>query len=357
MSLQGEANMDLAYFIAAPTVGTGNATQDLNTFVTTFLRYGYGQDTTSGAYPKSANTKTVNGVTTAYYPTNYTSAKGYTTDYRGQNKLTAYDGTNASAAHYYLYHSKNKLWAFDGTDFVTDWEYITPINKMIGETERSVLMQQGEIYALQFPYCPGCGTVSERTTFDYWTGKLILFEGYGPQTLRGTNAQSEQLTAFTTNNYGQLRGNMTLAEMEVPNATGYLNNVFFQTNGKNIFEPSEDPAYGLTPPGGVFILANPNTRKSAKKIAAIDVFSGDVTYSDEESATGLQTLARDHTLLVGTTEHQLIITALRPQQVAVYSASGQLIAQQYLDGELRLYLPQGMYLVRGEKDEAKAVVR
>ncbi|MGM9810107.1 MAG: hypothetical protein ACI30J_04480 [Paludibacteraceae bacterium] len=360
LSLQGDANMDLAYFIAAPIVGIGNATQDLNTFVTTFLRYGYGQDTTSGVYPKSANTKTVNGVATSYYPTNYTSAKGYTTDYRGQNALTAYDGTNANAAHYYLYHSKDKLWAFDGKDFVTDWEYVTPVNKMIGETERSVLMQQGEIYALQFPYCPGCGNVAERTTFDYWTGKFILLEGYGPQTVRGKNAQSEQLTAFTTDNYGQLRGNMTLAEMQVPNysgATGYLNNVFFQTDGKNIFEPNDTQADGLTIPGGVFILANPNTRNSAKKIAAINVFSGEVTYSDEENATGLQTLARDHTLLVATAEQQLIITALVPQQVAVYTASGQLIAQQYLDGELRLDLPQGMYLVRGAKDEAKAVVR
>ena len=342
LAKQGTSNMDLAYAIGNYIQGSGNSIRDLNSFVAAFLKYGYGQDTASGVYPKTNIDK--NGQ--LYYPTNYTSATGYTTKYRTQTPLVAYNGKNANSAHYFLYHSKDKKWAYDGTAFKTDWELVTPVTKVIGEDERTILMQQGEIYAMQFPYCSGCDDPATRKDYDYWTGKFILFEGYGPQTLRGTNAHSSLTAAYNTPNMGSLRGNLTLADVTANNS-----NTYRQADGKNNFEASK----GTVMPGGVFMLANGAAR--AGKIAQVDVFSGDVTYSDEEGATGLQTLARDHTLLVGTTEQQLIITALVPQQVAVYSASGQLIAQQYLDGELRLYLPQGMYLVRGEKDEAKAVVR
>ena len=344
LAIQGTSNLDLAYAIGSSVDGTGNSIRDLNYFVAAFQKYGYGQDTTSGHYPKNANIDSKTGK--PYYPKNYTSAKGYTKEYRTQTPLVAYNGKNANSAHYFLYHSRDKEWAYDGEAFKTDWELVTPVTKVIGEDERTVLMQQGEIYAMQFPYCSGCDDPATRKDYDYWTGKFILFEGYGPQTLRGTNAHSSLTTAYNTPNMGSLRGNLTLADVTANNS-----NTYRQADGKNNFEASK----GTVMPGGVFMLANGAAR--AGKIAHVDVFSGDVTYSDEEGATGLQTLARDHTLLVGTTEHQLIITALRPQQVAVYSASGQLIAQQYLDGELRLYLPQGMYLVRGEKDEAKAVVR
>lgn len=344
LAIQGTANLDLAYAIGNFIQGSGHSIRDLNSFVAAFQKYGYGQDTTSGHYPKNANIDSKTGK--PYYPKNYTSAKGYTKEYRTQTPLVAYNGKNANSAHYFLYHSRDKEWAYDGTAFKTDWELVTPVTKVIGEDERTVLMQQGEIYAMQFPYCSGCDDPATRDYYDYWTGKFILFEGYGPQTLRGTNAHSSLTAAYNTPNMGSLRGNLTLADVTANNS-----NTYRQADGQNKFEAST----GTVMPGGVFMLANGAAR--AGKIAHVDVFSGDVTYSDEEGTTGLQTLARDHTLLVGTTEHQLIITALRPQQVAVYSASGQLIAQQYLDGELRLYLPQGMYLVRGEKDEAKAVVR
>lgn len=344
LATQGTSNLDLAYAIGNYIQGSGNSIRDLNYFVAAFQKYGYGQDTTSGHYPKNANIDSKTGK--PYYPKNYTSAKGYTKEYRTQTPLVAYNGKNANSAHYFLYHSRAKEWAYDGTAFKTDWELVTPVTKVIGEDERTVLMQQGEIYAMQFPYCSGCDDPATRDYYDYWTGKFILFEGYGPQTLRGKNAHSSLTAAYNTPNMGSLRGNLTLADVTANNS-----NTYRQADGKNNFEAST----GTVMPGGVFMLANGAAR--AGKIAHVDVFSGDVTYSDEEGATGLQTLARDHTLLVGTTEHQLIITALRPQQVAVYSASGQLIAQQYLDGELRLYLPQGMYLVRGAKDEAKAVVR
>ncbi|MGN0236026.1 MAG: hypothetical protein ACI4BD_06945 [Paludibacteraceae bacterium] len=353
---QGTENVNLAYFIGNNIQGMGDGKNDLSSYVDIFLHYGYGQDTTSGVYPKDANTDK-NGL--PYYPTKYTDAKGYTTDYRGQNKIIPYDGTNINTAHFFLYHSANKQWGFDGTNFTTDWELVTPVNKTIGEEERSVLMQQGEIYAMQFPYCPGCDNVAERDYFDYWTGKFILLEGYGPQVLHGKDAQSEQFSSYTVANSGTLRGNITLAEMQVPNysgASGQLDNAFFQTDGKNVFEPAQDKASGLLAPTGVFLLANPGTR-SAARIATVNVRSGVVTYDTDDTPTGVPTLSKGHTLLVGSDHQGLYITAIESQQVMVYSAAGQLVASQWLSGEWYLPVPQGLYMVTGSQDKAKAIVQ
>lgn len=49
----------------------------------------------------------VNGVKEDYYPHNYSSAKGYTKDYRGMQRITNFKGNNYDA-NFYLYHSKNK---------------------------------------------------------------------------------------------------------------------------------------------------------------------------------------------------------------------------------------------------------
>lgn len=356
LHLQGEANLDLAYFIAAAIEGTGNATQDLDAFVSTFLRYGYGKDTTSGIYPRSANTIKVNGNPVEYYPTYYASAKGYTTDYRGQNELSNFTGSNYDA-NYYLYHSKNKTWGYDGSKFTTDWELVQPDSVTIDGKKQPILMKQGEIYALQFPYCPGCDEVSQRSYFDYWTGKLILFEGYGPQTLKGTNAQSEQFTPYTVNNSGVLRGNATLAEMQVPNysgATNQLTNAYFNVS-KNQFEPSTNQTIGLLEPTGVFLLANPGTRR---QIAAVHMRTGDVTYTDTDTdETSVPTVSGGKHLLISAAAGLLTLIPTEPQQVYIYSAAGKLIADRYIGEEWQLSLPAGIYMVRGAYDTAKVVIR
>lgn len=169
--------------------------------------------------------------------------------------------------------------------------------------------------------------------------------------------QSEQLEEQngTIQNQGVLRGNMTLGDMNAAS----LPSIFIQTEGRNIFEAVTDNMNKQISPMGVFLLANPDIR-SVAKITSIHVKSGEVTYSDEDEAetpTGMPTIAGGHTLLVSSQHEELVITALRPQQVYVYSATGQLLASQWLTEEMHLFVPQGMYLVRGEKDEAKVLVQ
>ncbi|MGM9836899.1 MAG: hypothetical protein ACI30A_00230 [Paludibacteraceae bacterium] len=346
LELQGTANMDLAYFVGNGISGMGTGTKDLNAYTTNFWQYGYLQDTLSGAYPKDANAKIINGVATPYYPSYYTQAKGYTTEYRGQNELNHFTGANYDA-DYYLYHSKNKTWAYDGTNFTTDWEVVTPVTKNIGDKERSVLMQQGEIYALQFPYCPGCDDVNNRSYFDYWTGKFILFEGFGPQTIKGTNAHEEAFSPYEGTNSGVLRGNTTFATMQkVPNANAYFNtsaNVFKPGIGEEVVEPT-----------GVFMLANASAPRA---ISAVHMRTGDITYIDETDQTGTPTISGGKHLLVATDEGSLTLIPTEPQQVYIYSAAGKLIADRYIGEEWQLSLPAGIYMVRGAYDTAKVVIR
>lgn len=356
---QAQQNANFAGFIGVGIImdwygGT------LESYTQEFLNWAYGQDTTSinnkpAIYPKTANQKMVNGVKEGYYPHNYSSAKGYTKDYRGMQRITNFKGNNYDA-NFYLYHSKNKTWTYDGKKFATDWELVIP-------QADSILLHAGEIYAMQFPYCPGCDDLENRDYWDYWTGKLIIMEGTGPQTIKGSNAQAEQFTAYDVDNSASLRGNATFAKMQVPNysgATGYLNNVFFHTSGTSKFTPSTDQETGLIEPTNVFLLANPGTRLqiAPRKVASIAVETGVITYEDESnSTTGVPTIAGGRTLIVNSVDGGLTVIPVVAQQVGIYGSAGQLIASDYMTDETTLSLPAGIYMVRGEKETAKVIVR
>lgn len=356
---QAQQNANFAGFIGVGIImdwygGT------LESYTQEFLNWAYGQDTTPinnkpAIYPKTANQKMVNGVKEDYYPHNYSSAKGYTKDYRGMQRITNFKGNNYDA-NFYLYHSKNKTWTYDGKKFATDWELVIP-------QADSILLHTGEIYAMQFPYCPGCDDLENRDYWDYWTGKLIIMEGTGPQTIKGSNAQAEQFTAYDVDNSASLRGNATFAKMQVPNysgATGYLNNVFFHTSGTSKFTPSTDQETGLIEPTNVFLLANPGTRLqiAPRKVASIAVETGVITYEDESnSTTAVPTVSGGRTLIVNSVDGGLTVIPVVPQQVGIYGSAGQLIASDYMTDETTLSLPAGIYMVCGEKETAKVIVR
>ena len=358
LKAQAQQNANFAGFIGVGIImdwygGT------LDSYTREFLNWAYGQDTTPinnkpAIYPKTTNQKIVNGVKVDYYPTYYSSAKGYTTNYRGMQRITNFRGNNYDA-NFYLYHSKNKTWTYDGKKFATDWELVVP-------QVDSILLHAGEIYAMQFPYCPGCDDPENRDYWDYWTGKLIIMEGDGPQTIKGSNAQADQFTAYDVDNSASLRGNATFAKMQVPNysgATGYLNNAFFHTSGTSKFTPSTDAVTGNIEPTSVFLLANPGTRLqiAPRKVASIAVETGVVTYGNETATTGVPTVSGGRTLIVNSVDGGLVVIPVVPQQVGIYGSAGQLVASGYMTGETAFSLPAGIYMVRGEQETAKVVVR
>lgn len=345
---QAKSNLDASAIIAskiALAIESGSNV-GYTTCYNAFIDYAYHRDTTSGAYPRP-----VKGYS------KYASTD-YKTNYVGQRLLTAFSKGNWDA-EYFLYKSQNNTWEFDGTNFTTDWQIAAPVTKMIGTNERPVVMEAGNIYALMFPYCSNCegvdeyGTPIERTEWDYWTGKLLIMEGFGPQTIKGKNNHTTTTAPYSTPNSAVLRGNPTFADLQVEQP-----NAYFQV-GKNVFEHSTNAQMGKIQMGGVFVLANGSVPSAAPANAKyIHVRSGLVTYDQEtETTTGVPTIAGGRTLIVNSVDGGLTVIPVVSQQVGIYGSAGQLIASDYMTDETTLSLPAGIYMVRGEKETAKVIVR
>ena len=287
-----------------------------------------------------------------------------------KTKLIPYTPGNYNA-HFFLYESKNNEWDClsereDGGNeqFQPNWDIAQPVNKMIGERERSVLMEQGKIYAMQFPYCPNCDDLDSRKFWDYWTGKVVVFEGYGPQTIAGRNA-SKMIASegYTKQNSGQLRPNPVFAEYQVnwssnENAEGYLPNALFVDPYNNLFYSGDnDPNDGLLRAGDVYMVANVSDRSGMpRRIASINPQTGDVTYRDE-TTTSVPTIGGNKQMMVYNIEGGVGIVPVVEQQVSIYNAAGQLVTSEYLTDEVQISLPSGIYLIAGAKDQFKAVVK
>ena len=348
---QAKSNIDASSIMAsqiALAINSGSSV-GFTTCYDAFINYAYHRDTTSGAYPRP-----VKGYS------KYASTD-YKTNYVGRRALTAFSKGNWDA-NYFLYKSQNNTWKFDGTNFETDWQIAVPLTKTIGETEQTVVMEAGKVYALMFPYCTNCegydenGILEERSQWDYWTGKLLIMEGLGPQTIKGKNNHTATIAPYNIPNSGVLRGNPTCAEVQVPN-NSTLPNAYFQVN-KNAFEHSTDAQMGKIPFGGVFMLANGTSFSAAPAYAkAIHIRTGVVTYGNETATTGVPTMSGGRTLIVNSVDGGLVVIPVVPQQLGIYGSAGQLVASGYLTDETAFSLPAGIYMVRGEQETAKVVVR
>lgn len=271
----------------------------------------------------------------------------------GAVKLSHFTGKNYDA-NYYLQRSSGE-WTWDGSKFNTDWQYLpaTPEQVDHGGTKYDVVMKKGEIYSMKFPYMYDGYMTIGGGSWDYWTGKYLIFEGKGPQTIDGTNKHAEILADMNIAGKAVLRGNSTMAALEVEKS-----NAFYAREGNQKFIKSPD-LQELYPAEG-FLLANPPSSPSMpSRKAAIDPMSGVVTYIDEEDgvAHGTPTIGGEHSLMVYTTENGLGLLPIIPQQVYIYNAAGQLVTSLYLSEETYVALPAGIYLVRGENEQVKAMVK
>lgn len=270
---------------------------------------------------------------------------------RGAVKLSHFTGSNYDA-NYYLQHSSG-TWDWDGTKFTTDWQFVTPEKVTHGDKPYDVVMKKGEIYSMNFPYMYN-GFMDDGGAWDYWTGKYLIFEGLGPQTIEGKDYHNTIKQSMVVGaGKAELRGNSTFAALEVTDDDAY----YLPDGGQKFVQSSGDPVE-ITPMGG-FLLANPPAGMLMPgRKAAIDMMSGTVTYEDEEDEDfSTPTIAGEHTLLVYTTPDGLGIMPVVPQQVAIYNAAGQLVTSQYVAENTQFVLPTGIYLIKGEKEQVKAMVK
>ena len=276
----------------------------------------------------------------------------------GKQKLTHFTGRNYDA-NYYLQRSSG-VWDWDGSKFTTDWEYLPAIDDTgaegyndyykatHGETEYDVIMKKGEVYSLKFPY-----KYYGYDGWDYWSGKYIIFEGLGQQTIEGSNYH-ETIRSYTTQTgKAVVRGNSTFASMDVTNA-------YFLEGGQK-FIYAANPSDKIYPASG-YVMANA-TKPSPmpQRIKTVDMMSGEVTYEEgegsENGATGTPTIAGNNKMLVYNINGGVGIVPVVAQQVSIYNAAGQVVTSEYLAGETQLSLPAGIYLVCGEHEQYKVLVK
>ena len=283
----------------------------------------------------------------------------------GKIQLNHFTGRNYDA-HYYLQRSSGTWeWDAENNKFKTDWAYLpadTAANAdeyykvMHGETEYNVVMKKGEIYSLKFPYMY-YGYRENEDKWDYWTGKYIIFEGLGPQEIAGKSHHTVITADKDASAAAVIRGNSTFAKMTVTKDKAYYCDF---TMGEQKFTGPYNRSEVVSPLSG-FVLAEGNTRNMPNRKIAIDMMTGDVTYEpsdgSENTVTGTPTIAGEREMLVYTVTGGLGVVPVVPQHVSIYNAAGQLVVSQYLTDDTRFTLPTGIYLVRGEKDQAKAMVK
>ena len=272
-------------------------------------------------------------------------------------------------ANYYLYQSSG-LWEFNAEigAVETDWIEVTEQSVPRSTGTPNTIMHKGGFYSLQFPSNYSNG-------WDYWTGKYILLEGYGPQTIDGSSVINNVLPTIvnTPDNAVQLYGNASFANSQsfqhenlyhtALNDKGVLDFVR-KTDEKAFFAPMDGFAIGDLD-GAIETITTEagQIMQQQRKAKSINMQTGEVVYEQSTTilddnpgvATDLPTIMGDVALIVMPTETGLVMVPKYPQQVMIYDVEGKLIFNQYVVEEQSVALPSSMYIVRGEQDKIKVV--
>lgn len=261
--------------------------------------------------------------------------------------ITHYDGTNIMSANYYIYELENEVFSTTGTgeNLAITWK---PVKRNTGEP----LMYQGKTYAIQFPWCPMCNDdLNSRTDYDYWSNKMILFYGKGPQTIAGTNLHNTIVSEAmpTKDATATLAGNSTFAAMTLTAQTAYVHNT-----ANDIFELNNEQ-YVVKPTEG-FLLYNPGAMPMPARISR----SGQIEYDEnaETGVDGVPTVSDRTSLMLFGAYDGFEVLALHEQLVTVYNLQGNIIFQQYMTAGEQVYVPTGagIYVVRGESEAIKVMI-
>ena len=262
--------------------------------------------------------------------------------------LKHYNGTNLYNANYYLYELASEVFGTDGTGDELDIAW-TPVAT---PAEGSPILTKGKVYAMQFPWCPMCNDLDSRTDYDYWSNKMILFYGEGPQTIAGTNVHSTIVSDAmpTAGSTATLAGNSTLADMTLDAADkAYVHNMandYFELN---------TTSYPLKPTEG-FMLYNPGASPMPARISR----SGQMVYPDNTTTDveDVPTIGDRTSIMLFDAMDGFEVLSLCEQLVMVYNLQGNLIfRQQMAEGEqVHIAAAEGIYVVKGEKEAIKVMV-
>ncbi len=299
-------------------------------------------------------------------------------------QLTHYNGkngaeSNAKQAHYYLYEQTyptydpgqnprlDRGWgSWDITssdDLSANWEVVepaTPATKYYDEdgneiTDAKVLMKAGAIYNLFLP------SGKDR----YWDGKYLIFEGFGPQTILGSDNHRGYIRVSGGDDDNSVydgefifQGNRTFANFTYDTET--MGNIFLPvreggggTPYNYTFKPYNDPD-------------NPKVHIHPCEVYGVTLESGIESVSmrgmitrKKDVVTGSSTPVIDDILLYAYSQAGgLVIDSRADQYVQVVGIDGRtLFAGQLRQGEQK-HIPAttGVYIVRTDNQAIKLLV-
>lgn len=290
--------------------------------------------------------------------------------FTGKDKeLSSYPaGKTWQDANYYLYAANE--WHFENGKFNTRWDTVrTPHNGS------DPIMRKERVYAMQFPYNSIGAAHDPETTWDYWTGKYLLIEStMGPHTIKGSQSQTRAIADATVSNGAAiLIGNASFAEIVSSTLPKNENTTMWvlekiKTGGegndtnRDIHDLVLQDNTTIAPTEGV-LLAN-FAAPANMRARTINYQTGEVTYetiegeddnNDPGIGTGIPTIMGDVSLLVVPTEEGLTIIPRTAQRVMLFAADGKMLFNEHLSAEEHINVPTGVYIVRGEYEQVKAI--
>ncbi len=277
---------------------------------------------------------------------------GYTP--RGMQKLVPFNGFNWSTADFYL-NENNGEWVYTGTvgkEFETQW--------IFPDASDGVLLEKGKTYSMLLPFCTKCAdngknTIEDRTFWDYWSGKFLIFESTdGPHEVQGKNYVDDMmLNAAPANNSAILMGNSSFASVD-PDASEayyYSGDLMHSTFTKDVWGMSANPTES-------FLMINIQT-PSGVRVKGVTT-SGQIIYdtdSDDNQGTttgNLPTVGGGNDLFITSTVEGINIAVAEPQYVRVLSSTGAVLYSGMVQTAVDVALPTtGVYVITGENEVHK----
>ncbi len=264
------------------------------------------------------------------------------------NTLVPYNGTNSSTANFYLYYPQDTtttkelgegIWKTSGSnEFEYGWRFVEPFNKDYTDIEdnttttHQVLMEAKHVYGFSFP---------GRQRYPYWNGRYLIFEGYGPQIVYGSDEQANFVKSTTTGK-GKWGGNYTFKDYAAT-ANMYVLDTCAGSSTIGYYVPATEPITSHT----AYMIVN-RAGGVGEHVTGMD---------EGDDISVMPTI--DQVSFVAYQLEDLVIEAYKPQKIDVFNALGQsLFSQSLTKGQIiTLNVPKGVYVVSGETDQVKISIR
>ena len=271
-------------------------------------------------------------------------------------------------ANYYLYQSVDGRWELNSESNLVEIDWVEVKEQSTPRTKGTpnVIMRKGGFYSMQFP------SGYTNTGWDYWNGKYILLEGYGPQEINGFSAINTLLGSVAAPPSGvQLYGNASFGKSSsfthdhlyhtAKNDNGVLDLV--RKTDEKVFGPIEGFAIGNLDATTQSMNDEGQIIQTQKIAKAIKMETGEVMYEVKTEilddnpglGSGVPTIMNGMSLIVEPTSEGLTITPIKEQHVMLFDANGKMIFSKHLSAEENVTLPTGVYVVRGEYEQVKAI--